>query len=281
RHIGLGRRTDNALFEAANHFDAHRHHHARDDFLIVEIALLFLRASHQRKRFGIFDLFQFALAIRLVAIKADAVLLPQPRLLVHQRMDRLLRKRQPVGKSCRHYLGGVMGSIDTDDIEKIGRAHGPAEFFHHTIDMTKSGAVTHQQTKAREIGKQHAIDEKSGTIVDDDWRLAHFFRVTDNPRDGRIGSALAANHFDQRHAVYRVEEMHAAELLGPLQHAGQLRNRDRRGVAGENGVCIYFSLALSQHALLHLEVFYYSLDDDIECIEALIIQRWANTRQHT
>src|SRR5690606_32527701 len=147
--------------------------------------------------------------------------------------------------------------------------------------MTKIGAVTHQQTKAREIGKQHAIDEKPRAIVDDDWRLAHFFRVTDNPRDGRIGSALAANHFDQRHAVYRVEEMHAAELLGPLQHAGQLRNRDCLGVAGENGVCIYFSLALSQHALLHLEVFYYSLDDDIECIEALIIQRWANTRQHT
>ncbi|VGQ06719.1 hypothetical protein SB00610_05218 [Klebsiella quasipneumoniae subsp. similipneumoniae] len=122
----------------------------------------------------------------------------------------------------------MVRGIDADHVQQISWAHRPAKLFlHHFVDFAEIRPVAQQLAKSGEVGEQHAVDEETGTIIDHDWRLAHFAGPGHHFGNGLIRGFFAANHFNQRHAMHRVKEVHAAEVLRALQNAGQLADGDR------------------------------------------------------
>ena len=122
----------------------------------------------------------------------------------------------------------MVRGIDADNIQQIGRAHRPAKlFFHYFIDFAEVRAVAQQLAEACEIGEQDAVNEKAGAIIHHDRCFAHFAGPGHDFGNGLVRSFLAADHFNQRHAMYRVKEVHTAEILRALQNAGQLADRNR------------------------------------------------------
>ena len=121
----------------------------------------------------------------------------------------------------------MVGGIDADNIQQIGRAHWPAKlFFHHFVDFAEIRAVAQQLAEAGEVGEQDAINEEAGTIIDHDRRFAHFAGPGHNFGNGLIRGFFAADHFNQRHAMHRVKEVHTAEVFRALQNAGQFADGD-------------------------------------------------------
>ena len=51
-----------------------------------------------------------------------------------------------------------------------------------------------------------------------------------------VGGRLPADDLDQRHHRHRVHEVHADHLVGPVRRRGELRDRDRGGVRGQDGL---------------------------------------------
>ena len=72
------------------------------------------------------------------------------------------------------------------------------------------------------VRQQQAIDQEAGPVVHHDRRLADALGVGHGRGDRLVAGLRAADHFDQRHLPHRVEEVKAAEPLGPLQPLGQL-----------------------------------------------------------
>ena len=68
---------------------------------------------------------------------------------------------------------------------------------------------------------------------------------------------------DQPHQRHGIEEVHAADALGVLAPGGDGRDRDRRGVGGEDGVRADELLEPGEQRLLGLELLDDRLDDDV------------------
>ena len=61
------------------------------------------------------------------------------------------------------------------------------------------------------------------------------------------------HHFHQRHGV---EEMQTGKALGALQAGGNLRHRQRRGVAHQHRIGRHHGLQLGKHGLLHVQTLH-------------------------
>jgi len=85
-----------------------------------------------------------------------------------------------------------------------------------------------------------------------------------------VGRHLVVAHdLDQLHARHRVEEMHADEMIGPLQALAQLLQRNARGVGGENRARLHPRLGRGIDLALELERLRHRLDDEIGEAHAL------------
>jgi hypothetical protein len=104
----------------------------------------------------------------MIAVETLLAFLPQMPSCIEQG-DRVYDlKGHTLGETLRHDMRGVMGGVQSDDVEQSGRPHRPAKtLFHNLIDAIGILSLGQQQAKTIEIGKQYAIDEKSRTIVDD------------------------------------------------------------------------------------------------------------------
>lgn len=153
-----------------------------------------------------------------VAVEAQLIFLTEALVVEHHVNGVAIVFAHAIREASGHYRLRVVRGVDAHDVEQVGRAHRPAElFFHHFIDLTEVGAVAQQQAEAGEIREQHAVDEEARAVVHHDRRFAHAAGVGHHFGDGVIAGLFAADDFNQRHAVYRVKEVHAAEVLRALQ----------------------------------------------------------------
>ena len=185
--------------------------------------------------------------------KPEPDLLPQPAGFDQRRQDR--RGADAVGKRLVHHAAGVEGRVEPDHVVQRDRPHRHAELLGRPVDGLDLGAVGEQLQRLVHVRQQQAIDQKAGPVVDHDRRLADALGVGHGRGHRLVAGLRAANHFDQRHLPHGIEEVNAAEPLGPLQPLGQLRDRNRRGVRSQDRVGVKLRFEPGVELLLDLGVF--------------------------
>src|SRR6195952_1166646 len=251
-HVGFGGGFNDAVFQAAHGFQAQRDHHPVDDVFVGDFALLVNdRLEHfEHRRIGNFLLLAFL--VGLVGIEALAVLLAQALGFVQHVDGRTTVILHAVRKALGHDVTTVMTGVDADHVHQVGRAHRPAEFFHDLVDAHEVHTGADQLGETAEVREQHAIDQEARAVVDDDRVLAHFLGVGNGGGNGQFAGLLATDHFNQRHHVHRVEEVHADEVFRTLEGLGQQGDGNGRGVGREDGVLFDLVFDFSQYRLLDL-----------------------------
>ena len=181
----------------------------------------------------------------------------------------------------RHHVTGMVTGVDADHIQQVGGAHRPAKLFlHYLVDGGEVGAIGDQLVEAEEVGEQHPVDEEARAVVDHYRGLAHGGGVGHHAVDGFIGGLLAADDLHQWHAVHRVEEVHAAEVLRALQSLGQQGDGDGGGVAGEHGVFADDPFHFAQYGGFHLGILDHGFDHDVHMLDVVIAEGRSDGREH-
>ena len=85
-------------------------------------------------------------------------------------------------------------------------------------------------------------------------------------------AACGRDHLDQRHPVDRVEEVHAHDPLRMRRLGADLRDRQRRGVGGEDRVLRHVAGQLGEDVLLDLELLDDRLDHQVDAAEAGVVE---------
>ena len=83
-----------------------------------------------------------------------------------------------------------------------------------------------------------------------------------------LGALRAADDLDERHAVDRVEEVHADDVLGMLRVRGDVGDRDRRRVRGEDRARLLDAFELREDLPLDVDVLDDGLDHEVGAPEA-------------
>ena len=140
----------------------------------------------------------------------------------------------PIGKRLVHHAAGVKRGVQADHVVQRQRAHRHAELASGPFDGLGLDAVQQQLDRFVQIRQQQAIDQESRARRSP--RSATCRCSWHRPRPWRrfVAGLPAADHFDQRHLAHGVEKMDAAEPLRVLQAFGQLADRNRRGVRGQD-----------------------------------------------
>ena len=81
--------------------------------------------------------------------------------------------------------------------------------------------------------------------------------------DGLVRGGQGPDHLDQGHDRGRVEEVDAADLVGPAGLHGHLDDREGRGVGGQDGVVAGDPVELVEQLLLDGQVLDHRLDDQV------------------
>ena len=123
------------------------------------------------------------------------------------------------------------------------------------------------------------LTTKPGTVLDKHGRLAQ----PDHPLRQLVEDLLLrcgrARDLDQRHLVHGVEEMQARDAIRVLQVLAQRCDRQRRGVARQDGRGRSVLLHLAEHCTLGPRVFDHSLDAQVQVGEALPGSRPVDVRE--
>ena len=81
-----------------------------------------------------------------------------------------------------------------------------------------------------------------------------------------------ADHLDQLHARYRIEEVHADEMVRPLQLRAQLLKRNARRIGGENRAGAHPGLYPRIDLALQIQDLRHRLDDEVGGARALAVE---------
>ena len=163
-----------------------------------------------------------------------------------------------------------MTGVHADNVHQVSRAHRPAEFFHDLVNALEVSTHTDQTSEAAEVREQNAVDQEAGAVVDDNRGLTHFLGVGNGGGNSLLAGLLATNNLNQRHHVYRVEEVHAAEVFRALQRFGQVGDGDGRGVGGDDGVFSHLTFYFSQHGVLDLRVLDHRFNYQVNFLEVAV-----------
>ena len=173
------------------------------------------------------------------------------------------RRHDAIGERRPHHAAGVEGDVEADGVVERDRPHRHAEGRGGAVDRLDRRPLFEQQQRLVHVRQQHAVHEEAGAVVDDDRRLADPPCVGRGGGDRVVAGRAAADHFDQRHHAHRVEEVEAAELLGPREPAGEVADRNRRGVRAEHGVGGQLWLQAGVELALGLGVLVDRFDDEV------------------
>jgi len=122
--------------------------------------------------------------------------------------------------------------------------------------------------------------KKPRTVFDDHRRLSHCKRVTDDCRDRRIAGLRSFDHLDQRHERHRIEEMHADEILRPLERRGEIVDAQARGVGCDHGVGSHQAFDFTEHGVFDFEILDHGLDHHVRNLEVGVIELRPNGCEH-
>src|SRR5580658_3545588 len=109
----------------------------------------------------------------------------------------------------------VHADVQTDEVGKLERAHRVihAELHHGIHSFGSRHALHHRECGFVDHGHEHAIGNEAGRVVDADGLLAESFAERHGGLKGVVAGGAAADHFNQRHHGYGIEEVHADEFF--------------------------------------------------------------------
>src|SRR5690606_1410854 len=225
RHICFSSSRYNGVFQATNCFVTESQHHAVNDFLSIKFT--FFRScnrGHQLVGSRINHFGFFAFTVKFILVETNVILLTQTLIFVHHLDRAFVVRLHTIRETFSHHFCTVNASVDTDHVHQVSRAHRPAEFFHHFVDLLEVSTIFKQQVKCTEVREQYAVDQEARAVIDHDWRFTHFLGQHDCGCNRFVRSFRSTNYFDQWHHVYRVKEVHTHEVFRTLQVFSQTRD---------------------------------------------------------
>ena len=172
------------------------------------------------------------------------------------------------GKTLAKNAAYFRGDVDSDFIEQRHRSHRHAEVDHRGVDRFDRVAFLEEKSRLVHVGTQDAIDDEAGAVVADDNRFAELARKIRDRHDRFIGRLRPANHFHQRHAIDRIEKVHADNPLGMLCVRRDVGDRQRRRVAGEDCSLLRDRFEFGQDFPFDLQIFDDRLNHEIGVLVA-------------
>ena len=119
------------------------------------------------------------------------------------------------------------------------------------------------------IGKSTRFTTKPGRVLHVDRQLAELLGEVAHRRERAVGGAQPAHHLDQLHRRHRVEEVHADEVAGAAHQRGQPRDRQARGVGGDDAVLADDLVEPLEDLALDLEILGRRLEHDVAALQLL------------
>ena len=196
-----------------------------------------------------------------VAIEALAALAPETaggEQLAGQRVRAVARFLVVLLVDRFHYR---VRHVEAGEIEQFKRPHAEAgALAQHTVNLGAFGdAFAEDAQGLGAIGAAGMVDDEAGAV------LGPYTAVAQARGEGEQGVAdfrsagQAVDHLDHAHQRHRVEEVKAGDPLRPLAGGGDGGDRQRRGIAGEDGLRRDYGFQPAQQFLLGLQ----ALDDGL------------------
>ena len=180
--------------------------------------------------------FLFGLApLAVVRVEALAALLAQ-RACLGQRLGRRADVEVAPGGVAAHHLGDLARHVDADEVEEFVRPHRKAKARHGLVDLLDPGAFAEQQQRLVHVEAQDARGVQPRPGAHDDDRLALPQPRLVDRRQHPVGRLVGLDDFEQGHLRHGREVVHPDDHLGPRRRLGNLGNRNRGGVGGEDAV---------------------------------------------
>ncbi len=175
---------------------------------------------------------------------------PVARLVVELAVDRLHHR-------MRHVQPG--------QVHQLERAHAEAGLLaHHRIHVGKGGhAFLHHAQALGVHAAPRVVDDEARSVDAAHGGVAHAPGQGGQGIAGGGGAAQAVDHFDHLHHRHRVEAMEPGHAFGPPACRGNRRDRQRRGVGGEDRLRPHDGLELAEQVALGLQVLDDGLDDEV------------------
>ena len=124
-------------------------------------------------------------------------------------------------------------------------------------------------------GRAHAVGDEADRVGGANRLAAHRLGHLAGDRQRLLGGLVAGDHLDQAHQRGRVEEVHAADALGPLHPGGDRGHRERGGVGGQDRLGSADAGEPREQLALQLQVLGRSLDHQLAAGQVLQPRRCA------
>ena len=217
--------------------------------------------------------------VRAVAV----VVVPPPGLAAeatgghHPRLDRVRLPARLVKALLPERLRDLEVDVDAHQVHELERAHAEAAADpHDPVDLIVRGDPVAQQAQRLERERaRHAVGHEADRVGGADRLAAHRLGHLAGDRQRLLGGLVAGDHLHQAHQRRRVEEVHAADALGPLHPGGDRGHRERGGVGGQDRLGSADAGELREQLALQLQVLGSSLDHQLAAGQVLQPRRCA------
>ena len=128
--------------------------------------------------------------------------------------------------------------VEADEVGELEGAHRVvgAELQRGVDGDDGADALVERVDRLVDHRHQHAVDDEGGEVLGARGDLADLLDHAEEHLVGRLVGGDAADELDELHHRHRVHEVEAHEPLRPVGAGGEPRDRDRRGVGGQDGV---------------------------------------------
>src|SRR5260370_26099114 len=127
-----------------------------------------------------------SLPLATIKVKTRSGFFPKPTFFLHEAESWL--KIEPVPKDRLDGTGYMGGHIKTHLIQQLQRSHGHSEPAHGFIDSLYEQTFTNHEHGFVEIRPPYSVNQKTGTVLDHDWR----FSQGDSPGRKYVGGLFVS-----------------------------------------------------------------------------------------
>ena len=178
---------------------------------------------------------------------------------------------QAVAALLVHRVEDLVRRVETDQVEQRERAHRvAAAVAHRRVDVLARGvvALVHRD-RVVEVAEEQGVGDEAGLVATHDRALAEpAHQAFDVGEHGRVGDD-GLDDLDEVLDRRGVEEVHADDAAGKAVGGGDLGDRERRGVGGQDRVGPHDVVEVAEDRLLDLERLDDRLDHEVGVGEVL------------
>ncbi|CAD5252737.1 conserved hypothetical protein [Bosea sp. 62] len=180
-----------------------------------------------------------------------------------------------IGETVMQHLHHRQAGVEADEVGKLERAHRMIRAEpHRRVDrLDRADALIERVDGLVDHRQQDAVDDEGREILGDRRRLVQRRDEALGAFEGAVVRGDAADQLDELHQRYRVHEMDADEMLGAIGRRGEPRDRDRRGVRGQDRVGAQMGADGGENLALHLLALGRSLDHEVARTQILQLRR--------